>query len=403
MNASISDLDLESLQVEFKQELVALADWWVEHSIDHKYGGFLGEINNANEVNIVANKGVILNARILWFFSAVSNQIKDARYRDCADRAYKFLINHFFDIHDGGFYWELDFSGDVLNDKKQVYAQAFVIYALSEYYRLTKDQRVLAHALRCFDLLETHAVDKEREGYLEAFSRAWLPIEDVRLSEKDLNFPKTQNTHLHILEAYTSLHNVYPILKIKDALVYNIQLFDKYMINKKTHHLRMFMDLDWNDCSSEITYGHDIEAGWLIAKALESSGERALMDAMTPTLLRIIDTTLEEARGSHGQIIDSYNSKTKTLNTDSVWWVQAEALVGFFYAFRTTHNGKYLAAAKSVWQFVKDYQIDKSNGEWFWLSTLDAPRADKYPKLGFWKCPYHNGRAMLESIHYLDR
>jgi cellobiose epimerase len=262
---------------------------------------------------------------------------------------------------------------------------------------------VLAHALNCFELLEAKTIDRERQGYLEAFTRTWGKMDDLRLSEKDLNFPKSQNTHLHVLEAYTTLNKIHPTPEIAAALRYNIELFDKYMIDKNTYHLRMFLDHDWKDHSPGFTYGHDIEASWLIAKGLESLGDENYTHALMPTLIKIAEVTLTEGVGAHGQVIDSYDFASKTQLTDIVWWVQAEALVGFLFAYSESGNEKYLMAAEATWEFIKKFQIDKINGEWFWLSSMDKPQTDPTYKVGFWKCPYHNGRAMMEAAHYLAK
>ncbi len=226
-------------------------------------------------------------------------------------------------------------------------------------------------------------------------------IEDLRLSEKDLNYPKSQNTHLHILEAYTTLYQAQPNAEIRAALKYNIDMFDKYMIDKNTYHLRMFMDLQWQDFSPGYTFGHDIEASWLIAKALESLGDADYTQQLTPTLINIAEVCLQEGVGELGQVLDSYDFATASINRESVWWVQAEALVGFLYAFSVTGQKKYFAAAESVWEFIKKYQIDRDGGEWLWLSRLDDNSQAHY-KVGFWKCPYHNGRAMMEALQYLQ-
>lgn len=394
---------LSGLQLEFRQELIAIADWWLKFSVDHEYGGFYGEVSADNSPVTNASKGIILNSRILWFFSEVAIEIDNPEYRKAAKRAYEYIINFFFDKEHGGVYWELDARGNAINTKKQVYAQAFTIYALSAYYKLTHDEQALAHALNCFELLESKTIDREREGYLEAFTRTWSTIEDLRLSEKDLNFPKSQNTHLHVLEAYTTLHLIHPTAEINKALRYNIELFDKYMIDKNTYHLRMFLDNDWKDHSPGYTYGHDIEASWLIAKALESLDDKSYTQTLMPTLIKIAEVTLTEGVGAHGQVIDAYDFTTKTQLPDIVWWVQAEALVGFLFAYSESQDAKYLHAAECMWEFIKKYQIDKKNGEWFWLSTLDKPQTDPYYKVGFWKCPYHNGRAMMEASRYLTK
>ncbi len=403
MNAASLPVRFTSLQQEFRQELIAIADWWAKYAVDHEQGGFYGEIDVNNNPVKNASKGVILNARILWFFSETAQEVDSPVYRICAARAYEYLVANFFDKEHGGVYWELDAAAAPINTKKQVYAQAFTIYALCAYFQLTGDAQALARALECFNLVEQYAIDREREGYLEAFTREWGVIEDLRLSDKDLNYPKSQNTHLHILEAYTTLHQAHPAPEVKAALKYNIEMFDKYMIDRNTHHLRMFMDLEWKDFSPGYTYGHDIEASWLIAKALESLGDEPYTAALTPTLIKIAQVTVNEAIGPLGQVIDSYDFATRTTNVDTVWWVQAEALVGFLYAYVTTGDEQYYKAAENSWQFIKTYQIDHQNGEWFWLSTVNAQDADSYYKVGFWKCPYHNGRAMMEAIRYLQR
>ncbi len=403
MNAASFPVRIASLQQEFRQELIAIANWWATYTVDHEQGGFFGEIDADNNPVKQASKGIILNARILWFFSETAQAIDDPVYRRCAIRAYDYLIAHFFDKEHGGVYWELDATAVPINTKKQVYAQAFTIYALCAYYQLTGDAQALARALECFNLVEQYAIDREHEGYLEAFTRDWDVMDDLRLSEKDLNYPKSQNTHLHILEAYTTLYQAHPVPEVKAALEYNIEMFDKYMIDRNTHHLRMFMDLEWKDFSPGYTYGHDIEASWLIAKALDSLGDNTYTAELTPTLIGIAQVTVNEAIGEQGQVIDSYDFATRATNTDTVWWVQAEALVGFLYAYTTTGEEQFYRAAENTWQFIKTYQIDQQQGEWFWLSSLHQSQADSYYKVGFWKCPYHNGRAMMEAIRYLQK
>lgn len=407
MNVASLPAHLSGLQFEFRQELIAIVDWWLANTIDRENGGFYGEVSADNLPVKNASKGIILNTRILWFFSEAALELgaltdpKGIECRHAARRAYDYIVNYFFDSDYGGVYWELDVQGNPVNTKKQVYAQAFTIYALAAYYQLTKDEKALAHALDCFELLETKTIDCQREGYLEAFTRTWGVIKDLRLSDKDLNFPKSQNTHLHILEAYTTLNKIHPTDTIRSALRYNIELFDKYMIDKNTYHLRMFLDNDWNDHSPGFTYGHDIEASWLIAKALESLDDENYTQILMPSLVKIAEATLTEGIGEYGQVIDAYNFATKTQSPDIVWWVQAEALVGFLFAYTESRDQKYLTAAENIWEFIKQYQIDQKNGEWFWLSTIDKPQSTPCYKVGFWKCPYHNGRAMMEASRYL--
>ena len=372
MNTSDKPADIANLKSEFYRELLSIADWWVTHTVDHAHGGFHGEVDGLNSVVSGANKGIILNARILWFFSEVAltttDEINNDLYHDCATRAYQYILQHFLDKVYGGVYWEVDVSGKPINTRKQVYAQAFTIYALSAYFKLARSREVLDHALRIFKLLESKAVDQLNEGYLEAFASDWSPIEDMRLSPRDLNYPKSQNTHLHVLEAYTALHDVQPVAAVKSALRYNLQLFDRFMINRDNHHLRMFMDMQWRDHSPGFTYGHDIEAVWLIGKALASLGDTQYTSILMPTLLKVAEVTAKEALADNGQLWNAYDFATKCIDKSSMWWVQAEALVGFLFAYTETKEAQFFSAAKNVWQFIKQHQIDRVNGEWFWLA-----------------------------------
>lgn len=400
MNAFVMSQSTQLL-AESQAELIRIADWWLEYSQDFTQGGFFGEVAADNSPVINANKGVILNTRILWFFSEVACLTKSDNYKKAADRAYEYLRDYFVDQEFGGVYWELNAQGQVANSKKQIYAQAFAIYALSAYYKLTQDLKALNLAGVLFDLIEHYGIDKQHQGYLEAFTREWKPIDDLRLSDKDLNFPKSQNTHLHILEAYTSFYQVYPDPKVQQALRYNIDMFDHYMIDRNTGHLRMFMDSQWQDHSPGFTYGHDIEAAWLIGLALDVLDDHTLQQKMLPDLIKIVEINYLSARADDGHIKDGFDFSTQIENTDSVWWVQAEALVGYLYAWRWTKDDKYFLAAEAVWNFIKQHQIDSENGEWFWLSKKDEINRQPDYKAGFWKCPYHNGRAMMEVFRLL--
>lgn len=400
---AVNDISPAELSAEFQQELLAIGDWWITHSIDHEQGGFYGEIRPNNTPIKTATKGIVLNTRILWFFSEVAAVIDKPAYRDVATRAYHYLIDHFLDKVFGGVYWELDAQGNPVNTKKQTYAQAFAVYALCSYYKLTGDEQAMAHALDCFALLEEKTIDPVHEGYFEAFTREWGKMDDVRLSDKDLNYPKSMNTHLHVLEAYTTLYKAQPTENIKQALRYNIECFDKYLINKDNGHLRMFLNETWQDFSPGLTYGHDIECSWLLSKALNSLNDPQVTEKIMPSIIALADVTLKEAIGEHGDVLDAFDFASGQKLTERVWWVQAEALVGFLNVYTLTREERYLTAAKNVWAFIRNYQRDSRFGEWLWLSALDTGHSEEAYKVGFWKGPYHNGRAMLEAINFIKK
>lgn len=400
---TVTNFSLEKFSRECDQELVAIADWWVANSQDLLNGGFWGEVGEDNVPVPEATKGIVLNTRILWFFSEVARVVPNPLYRQLADRSYQYLTDYFFDKEHGGVFWELDAKGRPLNTKKQVYAQAFAIYALVAYYQLTDNSAALQQALSCFELLERNTIDREREGYFEAFTREWGKIEDVRLSDKDLNYPKSMNTHLHVLEAYTSLNKVHPVAAVSAALRYNIHCFDKYIINRENYHMRMFLDVDWKDFSPAFTYGHDIETAWLLVKALDSLNDKAVTERLLPDVIRIAETCLDEAIGEHGQVIDAYDFATGQQLPEIIWWVQAEAMVGFLKTAQLSGDQRFTEAALKVWEFIKKYQIDHEQGEWLWASRLDDLHGERHYKMGFWKGPYHNGRAMMEVKAILQK
>ncbi|WP_051174466.1 AGE family epimerase/isomerase [Marinimicrobium sp. LS-A18] len=392
---------LSELSQEFRSELLSIADWWLAYAQDQERGGFYGEVGVDNVPVPHADKGVVLNTRILWFFSELASEVDDPRYREAAERGYRYLLAHFLDKAHGGFFWTLDADGAPKDTKKQVYAQAFAIYALVAYYQLTGEPLALQQAQQTFDLLERHTVDPVKGGYLEAFNRQWGALDDVRLSDKDLNFPKTMNTHLHVVEAYTTLHQVDARASVADALRYAIDCFDRHIINKDNFHLRMFMDHDWQDHSPGYTYGHDIECSWLLAKATESLADAAVSERLKPSVLGIADVCLREAMGEHGEMYDGFEFATQAFNHERVWWVQAEAMVGYYKAYTLSGNEDFLATTERLWSFIKRYHRAE-NGEWLWLSTLDDQSLAPSYKLGPWKGPYHNGRAMLEMLRLLQ-
>lgn len=385
----------------FTKQLHCIAEWWLSYAQDQAHGGFYGEVGDNNVARVDAEKGIVLNTRILWFFSEAAVFTGNADYRAAAERSYHYLRDYFFDSKHGGFFWSLSPSGDVEQSKKQVYAQAFAVYALAAYYELSQDADALAMALECFDLIEANCVDRDGEGYYEAYTREWGKIDDVRLSEKDLNYPKTMNTHLHVLEAYTKLYQVHKADKVAQALAYGIDLFDKYMIDHDNYHLRMFLSDDWQDHSPGLTYGHDIECSWLLYKALNALGDAERNARLVPVVIELAKTCQREAIRERGDVVDAYDRASNSYHSERIWWVQAEALVGFLVAYKLSDDKSFLTTANNLWAFIDTYQIDHNKGEWRWHSTLDVPDGSRDYKAGFWKGPYHNGRAMIEAAKLL--
>ncbi len=394
------------MKQELKPELLSLLNdnilsYW-SNTIDHKNGGFLGRITGNEEVITGADKGAILNARILWTFSSAYRLIGNKKYLDLATRAKDYLLKYFYDNKYGGIYWSVSSLGEPVDTKKQIYALGFAIYGLSEYYRCCEDEDALRYACEIYSVIEQYSFDRVKNGYFEAFTRDWQPIGDMRLSEKDANESKTMNTHLHILEAYTNLYRVWKDVNLKGQLKNLIEIFLDKIINKDTYHLDLFFDDDWNTNYSICSYGHDIEASWLIEEAAVVLADSNLLKRVRAVVPLIVKAS-EEGYSAESGVIYEKDNKTGHTDGDRHWWVQAEAMVGFYNLYETDKKIDTLQKSISVYDFIKGNMIDSVNGEWFWSIKADNTINRVDDKAGFWKCPYHNGRMCMEIIKRLEK
>jgi cellobiose epimerase len=387
--------ELEQCKSEIEQELTNILDFWAKHSIDKENGGFYGKIDETNNVIANAEKGSVLNARILWTFSAAYLHSNKKEYLDIANRAYEYLLESFNDKNFDGLYWSVDFDAKPLNTRKQVYGQAFAIYALSEYFKINQKKEVLDWAIELFELIEKHSFDQINDGYLEAFKADWSPIEDLKLSKKDANEKKSMNTHLHILEAYSNLYFIWPSDRLHEKLKSIINVFFDKIIDPITFHQQLFFDEQWHVKSDIISFGHDIEASWLIHEAALAVKNEPMIEHSKYIAINIANATLAGFDANWGL---TYEIENGHHDTDKHWWVQAEAMVGLLNAYQLSDNDLYLQAFIKNWSFIKKYIINPT-GEWFWGVQGDQytpmPNQDK---IGFWKCPYHNVRACLEVL-----
>jgi mannobiose 2-epimerase len=363
-------------------------------------GGFVGAMTNDLEVDASAERGALLTSRILWTYSAAYARYREPAFLEMADHAYADLVSVFHDGARGGFYWSVGPDGSVLRDRKQVYGQAFAIYALAEYHAATGRREPLDLAVATQGLVEAHARDQRHGGYLEAFGRGWEPIADMRLSAVDLNEPKSQNTHLHVMEAYTRLLGVWPDPALRGQLAEILGLMLGRIVNPRTCHLGLFFAGDWALRSDRISYGHDIEAAWLLCQAADALGDPVLQERIRPLAARIAEVTLAEGVDADGGVYNE-GAPSGLTNTNKEWWPQAEAVVGFLNAFQVSGEERFLVAAQRTWDFIEKRIIDRSRGEWLRGVTRDGRVLDGELKVGFWKCPYHNGRTGLEATRRL--
>ena len=383
-----------------------ILSFWQERMVDYRQGGFYGRIDGYNVLHPDAEKGAVLNARILWTFAAAARVLNNTPYRILAARAYDYLMQRFIDREQGGVYWSLNADGTPLDTKKQTYAIAFAIYGLAEYVRLTNNQEALNAAIRLFEDLEAHAykwdnekMSKCKNGYVEALTRNWQPIADMRLSEKDENGVFTMNTHLHVLEAYTNLYRVLKNVQRDDVqgtkeritkqLRTLIDIFANRIFDPATGHLMLFFDEKWQPSNTHTSPGHDIEAAWLLHEALEVLGDEELLNQTLPVIHSL-------AQAAEDDIMD-----------EKEWWCYAEAVVGYIDQWKLYQDEKpiesniNLELAETAFHYIQTHLMDSENGEWFWAILPDGTPDRTHDKAGFWKCPYHNSRMCIEIIERL--
>lgn len=371
--------------------------YWMDKMIDVQHGGFYGRINGQEVLMPEAEKGAILNARILWTFSSAYRLLHKPEYLETATRAKREIIDRFYDKEFGGIYWSISAEDRPLDTKKQIYAIGFAIYGLSEYHRATGDNEALEYAIRLFHDIEAHSFDRKKNGYFEALTREWEELDDMRLSNKDANERKTMNTHLHILEPYTNLFRVWKDDYLKHQLYNLVRLFIDRILDTDTSHLQLFFNDDWESQYHIISYGHDIEASWLLHEAAMVLDDKTLLDEVEPRIIDITEAGTEGFLTTAGMLYEQ-NVDTASIDADRHWWVQAETIVGYINLYQHFDDKLSLSRALQCWEFVKRNLIDRENGEWYWSLRADGSVNRNEDKAGFWKCPYHNGRMCMEIM-----
>lgn len=420
-------MDIKMLKQEMQDVLEKnILRFWLDKMQDHENGGFYGRIDGQGVLHPEAEKGAILNARILWSFSAAYRVLGNPEYLEAATRAKDYLIEHFVDKEYGGIYWSVDYKGQPLDTKKQFYAIGFAIYGLSEYARATDDREALDYAIELYECVEEHSFDPQYNGYIEACTREWGEIADMRLSDFDANYPKSQNTHLHIIEPYTNLYrclremqaaescNYVPVLgsvlpigvtvpletlaRVEGSLRNLIDIFTDKILNPETHHLDLFFEMDWTRGAGHLeSYGHDIECSWLMHEAALVLGDQTVLKKVEK-IVREVAKASEKGLRTDGSMIHEANVDTGHADDDLHWWVQAENVVGWYNIYQYFGDEDALEKVFRCWEYIKTQLIDWEHGEWYWSRHPDGSLNTTDDKAGFWKCPYHNSRMCLEII-----
>ncbi len=377
---------------EMEQHLINhILPFW-QHLMDRENGGFYGLVEEDLTIDQRAMKGCILNSRILWTFSTAVRLTGNREYLPYAKQAYDFM-EKFMDKERGGVYWNVTFDGHVIDTTKHTYCQAFAVYGLAAYYRATKDEAALERAMQLYRTIEAKC--KDEGGYGEAYRFDFGPESNEKLSENGVMAERTMNTLLHVMEAYTELYRACGDEKVKQAVKDALHCFLNVMYNKDLHRLDVFYDKDFRCIIDLQSYGHDVEASWLMWDAVEavlSKDEWAPYEAMC---LDLLDSVKERAFTENG----FHNECEKgVVDEKRVWWVQAEAVLGFENGWKLTGKEAYKDCLESVWQYIqKEFADQRPGGEWYAYKTPEGKPLGK-PVVDEWKCPYHNGRMCLRIM-----
>lgn len=387
-----------SMKEEIREHLVsAIIPFW-KNLRDDENGGYYGYLSYDLKLDKKAEKGCILNSRIMWFFSNAYTLLKDPALLDEADHGYAFLKDYCIDSENGGIYWSMNYDGTPLDTTKHTYNQAFCIYALSSYYEASGKEEALDLAKQLFHMIEKKCTDDQ--GYLEAFTRDFKPESNEKLSENGVLAEKTMNTLLHVFEAYTELYRVSKDAEVKERLKWIMDVFADKIYDPARKRQEVFFDKNYNSLIDLHSYGHDIETAWLMDRGVEILGEEEYSKKMTPITKALTENIYEVAFDGHSLANECENG---VVDTNRVWWVQAETIVGFLNGYeKDPSRTEYKEAAEAVWKFVKEHVIDSREGsEWFWLVRQDGSPVEGKPIVEPWKCPYHNGRMCMEVIRRL--
>ncbi|MGC4175033.1 AGE family epimerase/isomerase [Demequina sp.] len=404
----VGDAALTELKARARAELVNdILPFWTEHAFDDA-GWLRGAVLDDLTIDNSRPRHSVIAARTLWTFAVAARDLAERRDELTAvgQASLNLLLGDFWDESEGGVYWALNPDRSVAADRKQVYAQAFAIYGLAQWYELTGAERAREAAWELFTLLEGHARDRSRGGYLEALSRTWGPLENTALSDKDMSVPKSMNTNLHVLEAYTTLLRVTGDPRVREALHELLAVsLEHILVLTPFAHCELFFDADWNSQVDTVSYGHDIEASWLLWDAWEALAAAGIDDGKLEERTRSAALLLADAVRAHGLDDDGavmYEGTPQgVVNDQKHWWPQAEGVVGWLNAFQIAGRAEDRAAALGAWDFIEDKVIDREHGEWFAELERDGSvrvGAQGDVKIGPWKCPYHNARACLEVM-----
>lgn len=380
--------------------------FWYPAVLDTVDGGY--RLNHDREGNYLgpADKALVTQARTLWFFARLYNAgMGGPQHLAAARHGFEFMRRALWDAEHGGFYWSVSPDGSrPVQALKHLYGQGFGLYALVEYGRASGDRRAEQMAQELFGLLEFHAHDRQHGGYREFFGRDWGAVPAGATGYVGGGGPglKLMNTHLHLMEPFTTYYQWLPQPRLRQRLVELVFVQSNAVVRQGLGACTDRYAADWTPLldgdAARVSYGHDIENVWLLMAAQRALG---LSDGPLTGLYRsLMAYSLEYGYdGEAGGFYDSGPFNAAADRRDKVWWVQAEGLVAALYMYRLTGEARYAEVFGQTLDWIEAHQIDGRGGDWFSVVQQGQGQGNK---AGAWKSPYHNGRAMIECLETLD-
>ena len=409
--AAAPKAELTALAADAQRELREnILPFWLNNARDREHGGFHSFIGEDMKVDDSEAHGLVLTSRILWTFSAAYRAYRDPQYLEMARWAYRDLTERFVDKVNGGLFWAVTPDGKPEGEHKPIYGEVFGIYGLAEYYRATGDISALQLAISVYNLVDKGGRDPVHGGYFDTVDQRWRH-DDANRGDLPFLSSKSQNTHIHVLEAFANLLRVWPDegLRQRESELFDLTL--AHIINPATHHLILYLKDDWTPVGNWVSYGHDIELSWLLVEAAQVLGDPDRIARAKQEAIAIAKVTIAQGVDADGGVFHDGGPRGATDFTKE-WWEQAEGAVGFLNAYQISRDPAYLADAERTWRFIQDKLVDRKHGDWYdtlerdGTPMLEIPSYDgtKSPaaKLSRWKCPYHNSRACLQLIERAD-
>lgn len=396
---------LHTLKNEIQADLLEnIIPFWSEYIIeDDDRDGFINRMTYDGRVINEADKSIVLHSRLLWSYSACYKHTGQERLKKLAYRAYHYLNRYFWDEKNGGVYWKLNANGRVLVSRKYLYAQAFALYGYSEFYGAFNQPDALLYVRDIVNCIEKYAADANYNGYVEVFTDTWQKYDDARLSDEEENYTKSTNTHLHIMEAYANVLKYWKDDRLKQRLHNIVSLFESHIARPDHQSLYPFFYMDWTPASDLVSFGHNIEAAWLLCEAAELAEDNDQIKRIRELSLNISRWVANHGLNPDGSLINELDLHGNGRMDDKRhWWPQAEALVGFMNAYELSEDDIYLDKCRKLWAYIKNNIRDDQFGEWHNCINADGTNC-KEDKVSFWKTPYHNSRAGLEIIKRIEQ